>query len=225
MKFLQLLSIPLLASVAACGGGGDKKPLVDAPPQQIDAPPAVTCTAPAAAAEITNPFLAYNADASMETTGNQEAYRFIGDLNADPRPDWIWIELYEGPAPDFTYANFPATPFTVQIAGGELAYATCSVCVSLTTDVNLANEDELEYVDDYFATGGSVTFTTLTATNIAGTMSNVTFDHVDFSMDGQAPNASGCKSTLASATFEGMVMPQARKGGRKLARVRLTPKR
>lgn len=217
MKILSSVSLASLALVAAaCGGGKDDPPvkLIDAPQQQIDAP-AVQCTAPASTATLLNPFLSHNPDRDDETVEAERTWRYIGDLNEDALPDWFWLELYEGPPPGFTTPKFPATtPFTVQLAGGELSYGTCSTCVSLTTDVDVeASQTELVYVDDYFATGGSVTFTTLTATNIAGTLNNVTFAHVDFDdMGTPVPNASGCTSTIATASFDGMVMANARDG-------------
>jgi hypothetical protein len=220
----SMLSASLVLVAAACGGGKKDPPLmvIDGPPQQMDAP-AVTCTAPASVAALMNPFYDYTADNDTMTTGNQETYFWGGDLNTDTLVDWLNIGLYEGPPPGFTTANFPATPFTIQLTGAELSYSTCSACITLQTDVDLpASTEELIYADDYMATGGSITITTLTATNIAGSLSNVTFVHTDFAQDGtQTPNASGCTATV-SASFDGMVMPEARaNGARKPMRVRL----
>jgi hypothetical protein len=211
-----------LVFAAACSDGGGKKmitPPVDAPMSTVDAPPA--CSAPATLTAATDLALFYNPDSQMMVTGNQEVWRTIGDLNTDAMPDWIWIELFEGPPPDYTTANFPATPFTVQLTGAETDYLKCSTCVSLTTDVNTANTMELEYLDDYMATAGSVTITTLTPTiagtpatpaMITGTLDNVNFAHVDISMTGTVPNASGCTTSLTSLPFTAMAMPMAVNG-------------
>ena len=202
----------LLASLflvaAACGGGGKKKvPIVDAA-VTVDGPP--PCSVPAsftAAAELE---LFYNPDSQMMVTGNQELWRTIGTLDAAmPTQDWLWIEMFEGPAPDYTTENYPATPFTISLAGAELDYLKCSTCVTLTTDVNTTNTAELEYLDDYMATAGSVEITMLTPTMIAGTLTNINFAHVDISMAGTVPNASGCTTTLATLPFTAMVTPMA----------------
>lgn len=202
----------LLASLvlaAACGGGGGKKnpPVVDSAPM-IDAPP--PCSAPASFTAALELELFYNADSQNMVTGNQELWRTIGTLETGATTqDWLWIELFEGPAPDYTTENYPATPFTINLAGNELDYLKCSTCVTLTTDVNTANAEELEYLHDYMATAGSVEITTLTPTMIAGTLTGINFAHVDISMTGTAPNASGCTSTLATLPFTAMVTPMA----------------
>jgi len=210
-----------LAFAAACSDGGGKKmitPPVDAP-VSVDAAP--LCTAPAMLTTATDLGLSYTADRDMMTAGNQEKWTVIGDLNADTAPDWLWIELFEGPPPDFTTLNFPATPFTVQLTGAETDYLKCSTCISLTTDVDLAQLQAgmLVYADDFMATAGSVTITSLTPTivntpptpdtpaMITGTLDNLSFAHVDISEAGTIPNVSGCTSTLASLPFTAMVMP------------------
>ena len=197
-----------LALVAACGGGdGKKKPVVDAAPMVDAIPP---CSAPASFTQALELELFYNADSQMMVTGNQELWRTIGTLESGvPTQDWIWIELFEGPAPEYTTENFPAAPFTINLTGNELNYLTCSTCVTLTTDVNTTNTAELEYLDDYMATAGSVEITMLSPTMIAGTLTNINFAHVDISMAGTMPNASGCTSTLATLPFTAMVTPMA----------------
>jgi hypothetical protein len=198
-----------LALVAACGGGdGKKKPIVDAPPPMVDGPP--PCSAPASFTQALELELFYNADSQNMVTGNQELWRTIGTLESGvPTQDWIWIELFEGPPPDYTTENFPATPFTINLTGAETDYLKCSTCVTLTTDVNTTNTAELEYLDDYMATAGSVEITMLSPTMIAGTLTGINFAHVDISMAGTMPNASGCTSTLATLPFTAMVTPMA----------------
>jgi hypothetical protein len=221
MKISSTLYLaPLALVVAACGGGSDKDPpvtLIDAPQQQVDAP-AVTCTAPAMITALTNPFFQYTPDTDEETTALEESWYVGLDLNADPLVDWLDISLYEGAPPTYTTPNFPATPFTIQLTGAETQYATCSTCLVLLTDVDLENSTPmgLAYADDYMATGGSITVTTLTATQIAGTLNNVTFAQMDFAQDGtQTPSASNCTSASeASVAFTGMMMPEARDGRR-----------
>ena len=61
----------------------------------------------------------------------------------------------------------------------------------------------------------------LSPTMITGTLTNINFAHVDISMTGTVPNASGCTSTLASLPFTAMVTPMA--NGKLGARVGLPP--
>lgn len=216
--------------LAACGGGGSKpKVIVDAPTQQIDAPTQPACSAEATLTTAMNFSYDYTDDRSPDagpdgipgnaddgTPGQQEYWASIGDLNADPLVDWLWIELYEGPPPNFTIANFPATPFTIQLVGGELDYTLCSMCITLTTDVDLdmsMQQQSLVYKDDYMAVAGSVEITELTATKITGTLQNVIFNHVDISMDGTVPNPSGCKSD-GPASLPFTAMPMAFENGK-----------
>jgi hypothetical protein len=210
--------------VTACSDGGGKKPTIipDAPMQMIDAPTA-SCTAPTTLGNtFTNPTFAYAQDTSPDagedeipgnaddgTPGNQEAWRSIGELDADAKKDLLWIEFFEGPAPLYTTADFPAAPFTVALTAGEADYFKCSACLSLTTDYEEMDTDgdgqpdDSTYVDDYMAGAGSLQVTALSATEITGTLTNVTFIHVDMDFDQgvQTDNASGCRSTAASIPF------------------------
>lgn len=228
MKALSIVAPFLL--VTACSDGGGKKPMIipDAPMQQIDAPQA-SCTAPAALGSMaTNLSFAYAADTDPDagpdgmpgnaddgTPGNQEAWRSIGDLDAEAKRDLLWIEFFEGPSPAYTTLDFPAAPFTVTLTGGEADYFKCSACISLTTDfednlpdMNGDGMPDTAYVDDYMAAAGSVQVTAMSSTQITGTLSNVTFVHVDMDFDQgvQTDNASGCRSTAASIPFTAMMM-------------------
>jgi hypothetical protein len=197
MKALSIVAPFLL--VTACSDGGGKKPMIipDAPNQQIDAPQQAACSAASTFTMATNFSFDYTADRDTMTTGNQEVWTAIGDLNADTLVDWLWIELYEGAPPNFTTLDFPAPPFTIQLAGNELDYNLCSMCITLTTDVDLdmsMQQNSLVYADDYMAVSGAVKITALTSTTITGELQNVKMNHVDITMDGTMSNASGCKT-------------------------------
>jgi hypothetical protein len=76
------------------------------------------------------------------------------------------------------------------------------------------------------ATAGSVEITMLSPTMIAGTLTNINFAHVDISMAGTIPNASGCTTTLATMPFTAMVTPMANgKLGTKVGLPALTGRR
>jgi hypothetical protein len=203
MKILRLAASTLLCFFAACSGcGDDKNGNVDA---SIDVATldASACTAPSSFTTVTNIALTYTADRDAVTAGNQEVWKAIGDMDATAKRDWLWIELFEGAAPEYTTLDFPGTPFTVNLLGGETDYLKCSTCISITTNVDVATAmpNAIEYDDDYQASAGTVTISTLTPTQITGTLNNITLRHVDNTATGSVPNASGCTSTLASLAF------------------------
>ena len=206
MKTSSLFVASFALITAACGGGKKDPPVmvIDAP-KQVDA--GVTCTGPSAFTAPTNYLAkAYSPDTQDMVTGSQEGWRVIAPVNGDALPDLVWIELFEGPPPGYTTANFPATPFTIQLTGAETNYFTCSACISLTTDQDDAN---MAYADDYMATGGSITITTLSSTMIAGTLDNVQFKQVDFDfdMDTQVDAEGGCTAAqTGSLAFTTPVM-------------------
>jgi hypothetical protein len=192
MKLLPLIAT-LLVFAVGCDGCGDSKGSVDAS----------SCTVPASFTAVTDLRLFYKVDRDTVTAGNQEEWKAIGQMDLEPTRDLLWIELFEGPAPDYTTADFPPTPFTIELTGPELDYVKCSTCISLTSNADVATlgPGKINYVDDYMATAGSVTITTLTATNIVGTLSNIKFAHVNNAASGTTLNASGCTSMLSSLSF------------------------
>jgi len=124
----------------------------------------------------------------IAAAGLPDALVVIGDLNADP--DGIVIEMYSG----FGAMADGIVPGTYILAGDDLNYATCGLCVRLFT----------ETADDgYFATGGSVLITSVEPTVVID-LSAVTFEHV--TIDGttfeSTPHADGCTSELNSAGFD-----------------------
>jgi hypothetical protein len=86
-------------------------------PVIVDGPP--PCSAPASFTSVMNLELFYNPDSQNMVTGNQEVWRTIGTMDVELTQDWLWIELFEGPPPDYTTENFPAAPFTIDLTGGR----------------------------------------------------------------------------------------------------------
>lgn len=203
MKSVAFLSLSL-AALVGCGGGESKKPpvvVVDAPPPPppVDAPPAVTCTM---AATVTGPaqaVLQYSADANGDTAGTPEAWVMGGLVNMDALSDALQLELYEG----FTQAEYTA-PVTIQLTGDETNYATCGACVRGYGDIAA---DGMSYADDYFATAGTVTITTLSPTMMAGSISGLRLTHV--MIDGMTfqstPVNDGCDTTVGDFNFTAQV--------------------
>ena len=142
------------------------------------------------------------ADASAEastdagsTGGAQDYYIYQGDLNADP--DTLDIELYTG----FGVFKNGIKAGTYTLSGDELNYATCGLCVLIYTDVSGGTP-----TDTYLATGGTVTISTLQPT-LTGTLSNVTFTHVDINSSTfqSMPVGDGCNSSISSLSISAPV--------------------
>ncbi len=112
-----------------------------------------------------------------------------GELNADA--DLLVVELYAG----FGAMSGGIVPGTYALAGDDLNYATCGLCLRLFSE---DTEDA-----GYFATGGTVTITSVSP-NAVIDVSNATFEHVevDPTTFESTPHADGCTSAITSASFD-----------------------
>jgi len=128
--------------------------------------------------------------------------RWGGALNHDTAPDLIQVELYKGPG-DFPTA---ITTGTFQITGDDTNYKTCDVCVRIFGDATMTS------ADDYMATSGVVTITSLggsgsgsgsdrTYGTFAGSVQNLHFDHVTIGSDFTSTIVGDCSSTIAAGNF------------------------
>jgi len=114
--------------------------------------------------------------------------------------DGVSVILYAG------YGAFSAgaiTAGTYQITGDELDFATCGVCVIIGTNFTSTGHD-----DDYMATGGTVTLTsvgTKVGDTLAGSISNVQFHHatIDPQTGATTIAADTCTTSITNATFSG----------------------
>lgn len=91
------------------------------------------------------------------------------NLPADP----LEVALYAGYG---TFSGGPTTPGVYQLTRDELNFATCGICVLLTSSNTGAGHDE-----DYMPTGGTVTITAAGSAvggTLSGSLSNVVFRHV-----------------------------------------------
>jgi hypothetical protein len=123
-----------------------------------------------------------------------------GFLNADATPDAVQIELYAGFG---AFTSAPIQPGTYPLTGAELNYATCGVCVRLLTDISMGSASDAGYL----ATGGTLTITSVTP-NITGTLSNLTFQHVNIAPSPSfmsTPHPDLCTSAITSAAFDVVV--------------------
>ncbi len=104
------------------------------------------------------------------------------------------------------YGAFTGTgvlPGTYQITGDELDFATCGVCVIIST-----NSDGSGYEDDYMATGGTLTVTEAgdqVGETLTWALTDVTLQHVTIdSVSGETtPVGDGCTTAISGATFSG----------------------
>jgi hypothetical protein len=87
-------------------------------------------------------------------------------------------------------------PGTYELAGADLNYETCGLCVLLVAD----------YADQgptYFATGGTVTLTSVEG-RLAGTLEGITFDHVTIDERTHVSTKvdDGCRARLERMSFD-----------------------
>ena len=113
--------------------------------------------------------------------------------------DTVGVELYAGSG---VFANgFKTGPFT--LAGDDLQYATCGLCVMMYSDINSSGDPAAKYM----ATGGTVVISEI-ATGFTATLTNLTFQHVDImsaAPSTSTPNADGCTSSVAKVDFAGIL--------------------
>jgi hypothetical protein len=132
-------------------------------------------------------------DGSGTTGSNAHTEVWGAFLNADAAPDAIQLELYAasgGFTGDIVAGTYPIT-------GGDAQYKTCGICVRIFTDIDANNNS----VDEYLASAGTVTLSSVSGANFAGTLSNITFDHVTIATDFTSTVVGDCTSTLTSGTM------------------------
>lgn len=158
---------------AACGGGSSAPPTtVDGPGGTSDGPVSGACTAAASysAAAATSNGAFFGCETAGCAIADAEVVFVDAQLNTDATPDLLAIELYKLGV----FAN-GITTGTFQLTGAEANYATCGACVLIYTDFD---QGAGMIADSYMATGGSLTITSLSPM-VTGSLSNVTFTHVD----------------------------------------------
>jgi hypothetical protein len=191
--FVSAAAIP--ATIFACGSDGKKK--VDSGIQLIDGSGGGGgCTAAASYSGIGSGQSAENFPAGSNS-GHTILYGAL--LNADTTPDAVQLELYQGFG---AFGSGDIKNGTYQITGEETNYATCGVCVRIFTDIVSDGSGGASSTDDYFATGGTVTLTSVSGNTFSGTLSNVAMTHV--TIDPQTFNSTpvgDCNSNIANATM------------------------
>jgi hypothetical protein len=196
-RFAMIISSALL--LAACGDdGGSNVNIIDS--GGSDSAP-VSCKASSSYGAVTP--TTQEAHSAMDMDGNPNFWVFL-DLNADTTPDIMLVDLYSGYGA--FEAGIPAAGTTVQLTGDEVHPGTCGACVSIQVDYT----DNGPADDYYLADGGTLNLTSVTATSLAGNLSNVTFKHMNVDSEGIATaHPDGCTATLTSIAFSATPAPEA----------------
>jgi hypothetical protein len=190
----KTLILGLSLGLVDCGGGDDPA-TPDANTNNADANNA-SCLVNA---DLASPTLAEQVGSYAGTPATPDFVDVIGTVNADAMPDGFAVELYAGSG---ALAG-GIVPGTYPLAGADLNYETCGVCVRLFTDFN-----GTQFTDaGYFATGGTVTITQVSP-NFIGSVSNITMEHVevDATTFASTPHADGCTTSVTAASWD--VVPE-----------------
>ncbi len=197
----------LVAQLVACGGGGGGHIMLhDSPAGGGDINTNGNCTATASYGSPTLSTATADAEylgsGSSQDTGFLEYY--LNGLNTDSTPDLLEIDLYSGYGAFESGTGLVRTGTYTLGTGGETMFSTCGACVVIDTDLSSQNV----VTDFYFATGGTLTLTSVGTSSLAGSLSNVTFAHVDAGSDstgspipGDTIAADGCQSAITAASF------------------------
>jgi hypothetical protein len=188
---------------AACGGGEDSPDARRRPDAGVDAgvdatpPPCTVSTMDFGAVTIINPLGLFQPGNTGDVI--DDIVSAGGRLEQDPPHDSLVVELFGGVG---GFAGQPITPGTYQIAGADLQFQTCGICFRVFTNVS-GNS----YADDYLATAGTVTITTVPTAagqTLALSASQLTFEHVTIDMvsSESAPAGDGCTTAVASVAYD-----------------------
>ncbi|MGI5864106.1 MAG: DUF4215 domain-containing protein [Myxococcales bacterium] len=127
----------------------------------------------------------------LESSALTDGSWVVGEYVLNSDSDELMIEMYPG---DGVFASGLATG-TFTLAGDDLQYRTCGLCVRL-------RDRRGTY---YMATGGEVTLSSISG-NLTGSLSNVTFEEVTIAQDyTSTPVVDGCQSVLTSMAFDDVI--------------------
>ena len=165
-----LIALPFIA----CSGDDGTSPPADATVDSAGPGPA-TCLVPAS-------FGALGTRTGMTGTAGPRSWSVRLDPAGTSPYDTFFIRLGANVAPG-----------TFELTGTNVDYASCEVCVNIIADI-VPMQGPSKF---YFATGGTVTLTSVQPP--AGTVTNVTYTEVT---SGGAPTGTGCATRIDSLTFD-----------------------
>lgn len=195
-SIFPVAAMSLIPFAFACGGdddgGGPIMVQPDASSGPMDAPP-VNCTADPSY----SPTFGADTQGATIVTGMQGTrLNWSGLLNTQQPLDGLVINLFSG----FTVFENGIVPGTFQLTGEETSFATCGACVEIGTDLVMTQQG-IAPTDVYFATGGTLTLTSVEQT-FEATVTDLTLTHVTIAQDlTTTPVGDGCNTTIASATM------------------------
>ncbi len=205
-SLLAVAALPIIPIALACGGDdGGGKISVRPDSKQNDAAP-VVCTA---GSSYTGVIMGSNtqiagSDGIVGMTTGSDAYQvfWLGRMDPTAMPDWLQLTLYEGYGP---YVG-GIVPATVDLAGENSSFSTCTTCLFLFTDLHAAGSS-VEITDYYMPTAGTVKLTSVSGT-FEGTLTNVMLQHMVVSGNDLVPANDGCVASIPSATMNVAIRPQ-----------------
>jgi hypothetical protein len=161
----------------------------DDPQQLIDAAP-VDAAYDTARCLITGHYGALGTKSGMTTQGPTTSTIV---LDGGPPRDTFFLKLNMGKG---VFAAGPLTTGTYSLAGADLDFNNCGLCVNIIADI-VSMQGPTKF---YFADAGTVTLTGTGSgtTPPAGTLSNVTFK--EYTAGGTVV-AGGCVASITSMTF------------------------
>jgi hypothetical protein len=147
-------------------------------------------------------------DVPMDSQTGDHVELYLGQLDGDPDPDLLDVELYAGFG-DFFGSDIHTG--TYALTDFDASYTTCTVCVVIWTNTTMQGSfgTSVTVTDYYMANGGTLTLTSV-ANTLQGSISNATFTHVF-----KAPMVGGpsdvpvgdCDSSITSASFNTTLTP------------------
>jgi len=203
-NILVAATIPLVPLIPLLACGGDSKSpdahivTIDSPGSGSN-PGSAACTADASYGAAN---FGSGSDQFAQTTGSGNMHfevwgGVIGSTGSSGMPDAVQLELYAGAG---AFAGGDIRTGTFQLTGSDAQYATCGVCLRIFTDLHMQGS-AVASTDDYLATAGSVTLTSVSGTTFSGTISNATFQHVNIGSDFTSTPVGDCTSTMSSGTM------------------------
>jgi len=208
---LAVVATPFAVSIA-CGGddGGGGIRVPDASmTKQPDAPVQVQC---AAQPSYSVTFGSNEQQANAGSNANEAKVAYLANLTRANPIDLIDIELWTGTM-EFMTAVATGT-FDLSMKQNN-NWFTCGACAAVWPQVMVGSDGSLAIDTAYFqnnqyqATTGTMTLTSVNG-NITGSLSNVTFKHINLqgsgsaSMQVDAPD--GCTTSISSLNFTAPIM-------------------
>jgi hypothetical protein len=211
-NILVAAAIPLVPVIPLLACGGDSK-TVDAHINVIDSPGSGsngsnTGNCGASASYTTSPGgsdqEAFDYPASSMTLHAEE---WLALMNQDANPDELDI-AFVAKRTGFGSGDIKTGTYTLA-AGDTMGFRTCGICAILETDLTMQGSAVVEK-DDFFATGGSITLNSVGSGGsgtLSGTITNMTFGHVNIGSDGSVtPVNDGCSTTVSNVNFSAPLM-------------------